>query len=230
MILIQIGRFCSLSPLGLSPLQNLVDSDLSLEKLKLRLRLTTRERWIGLVSCHRTHASLPPRLPPVMSLSSITQNTHQSQVRLHIICLHDVLVVMVKSSDHYYSFYLDPSGECRPELRLKGHQKEGWGDFCSMLEFLISNVPNLVISCSYGLSWNPNMNGNLLSASDDHVSWLLILPPLCSWYDSYILWVPVSFQTICLWDINTTPRDNKCIDAHSIFHGHTSVVEVGEHS
>jgi len=70
----------------------------------------------------------------------------------------------------------DPSGECVPELRLKGHQKEG-----------------------YGLSWNPNLNGNLLSASDDH--------------------------TICLWDINTTPRDGKIIDAHSIFHGHTSVVE-----
>lgn len=41
----------------------------------------------------------------------------------------------------------DPSGECRPELRLKGHQKEG-----------------------YGLSWNPNLNGYLLSASDDNVS------------------------------------------------------------
>ena len=42
---------------------------------------------------------------------------------------------------------VDPNGECHPELRLKGHQKEG-----------------------YGLSWNPNVNGNLLSASDDHVS------------------------------------------------------------
>ncbi len=43
--------------------------------------------------------------------------------------------------------FSDPSGECHPELRLKGHQKEG-----------------------YGLSWNPNLNGHLLSASDDHVS------------------------------------------------------------
>lgn len=42
---------------------------------------------------------------------------------------------------------VDPSGECSPDLRLKGHQKEG-----------------------YGLSWNPNLSGNLLSASDDHVS------------------------------------------------------------
>ncbi|XP_052243676.1 histone-binding protein RBBP4 isoform X1 [Dreissena polymorpha] len=70
----------------------------------------------------------------------------------------------------------DPSGECQPELRLKGHQKEG-----------------------YGLSWNPNMNGHLLSASDDH--------------------------TICLWDINTNPKENRVIDAFTIFTGHTSVVE-----
>lgn len=40
----------------------------------------------------------------------------------------------------------DPSGECTPDLRLRGHQKEG-----------------------YGLSWNPNLSGCLLSASDDHV-------------------------------------------------------------
>jgi len=30
----------------------------------------------------------------------------------------------------------EPSGECQPDLRLRGHQKEG-----------------------YGLSWNPNLNG-----------------------------------------------------------------------
>lgn len=41
----------------------------------------------------------------------------------------------------------DPSGICEPELRLRGHQKEG-----------------------YGLSWNPKLNGYLLSASDDYVS------------------------------------------------------------
>ena len=50
--------------------------------------------------------------------------------------------------------------QCHPDLRLRGHQKEG-----------------------YGLSWNPNLNGHLLSASDDH--------------------------TICLWDINGTPKENK---------------------
>lgn len=44
------------------------------------------------------------------------------------------------------SLSTDASGECRPDLRLRGHQKEG-----------------------YGLSWNPNLSGSLLSASDDHV-------------------------------------------------------------
>uniref|UniRef100_A0A2K6ETT7 Histone-binding protein RBBP4-like N-terminal domain-containing protein n=1 Tax=Propithecus coquereli TaxID=379532 RepID=A0A2K6ETT7_PROCO len=38
-----------------------------------------------------------------------------------------------------------PSGECNPDLTLRGHQKEG-----------------------YDLSWNSNLSGHLLSASDDH--------------------------------------------------------------
>lgn len=69
----------------------------------------------------------------------------------------------------------DPSGECTPELRLKGHTKEG-----------------------YGLSWNPNTNGHLLSASDDN--------------------------TICLWNINANPTE-RTLDAMMIFTGHTAVVE-----
>uniref|UniRef100_A0A2K5N4M8 Histone-binding protein RBBP4-like N-terminal domain-containing protein n=1 Tax=Cercocebus atys TaxID=9531 RepID=A0A2K5N4M8_CERAT len=70
----------------------------------------------------------------------------------------------------------DPSGECNPDLRLRGHQKEG-----------------------YGLSWNPNLSGHLLSASDDH--------------------------TICLWDISAVPKEGKVVDAKTIFTGHTAVVE-----
>ena len=53
---------------------------------------------------------------------------------------------------------------------------------------------------SYGLSWNPNANGHLLSASDDH--------------------------TICLWDINAVPTQGRVVQANSVFMGHTSVVEV----
>ena len=53
----------------------------------------------------------------------------------------------------------DPSGECNPDLRLRGHQKEG-----------------------YGLSWNPNLSGHLLSASDDHVCILPILKQIWASY------------------------------------------------
>jgi len=70
----------------------------------------------------------------------------------------------------------DPSGEGNPELRLNGHSKDG-----------------------YGLSWNPNVNGHLLSASDDH--------------------------TICLWNINANTASARNLDAMMIFTGHTAVVE-----
>ncbi|KAI0987490.1 hypothetical protein GJ496_007529 [Pomphorhynchus laevis] len=68
------------------------------------------------------------------------------------------------------------SGECCPELRLRGHTKEG-----------------------YGLSWNPNLNGHLLTSSDD--------------------------QTICLWNVNKTPGENRCLFPETIFRGHSSIVE-----
>lgn len=32
-------------------------------------------------------------------------------------------------------------------------------------------------------------------------------------------------HTICLWDINATPKENKVVDAKTIFTGHTAVVE-----
>ncbi len=75
----------------------------------------------------------------------------------------------------------DASGECRPQLRLRGHTKEG-----------------------YGLSWNPNLAGYLLSASDDH--------------------------TVCLWDVNGTPVEaavagTRYLDAKTVFMGHSAVVE-----
>lgn len=69
------------------------------------------------------------------------------------------------------------SAEQCPELRLRGHTKEG-----------------------YGLSWNPNATGNILSASDDH--------------------------TICLWNIEKAPTEGKFVDPLAIFSGHQAVVEV----
>ncbi|KAI6179456.1 putative histone-binding protein Caf1 [Aphelenchoides besseyi] len=65
---------------------------------------------------------------------------------------------------------------CRPQLRLRGHTKEG-----------------------YGLSWNGNLPGHLLSASDD--------------------------TTVCLWDIQAATSNASHLDAKSIFTGHASVVE-----
>ena len=88
------------------------------------------------------------------------------------------------STKIYFTWYgctfkgisLDPNAGCLPELRLKGHSKEG-----------------------YGLSWNPNLSGHLLSASDDH--------------------------TICLWDLNTAAKEAKMLDAARVFNGHSDVVE-----
>lgn len=120
-----------------------------------------------------------------------------------------------------FRFTEDPSGECTPDLRLRGHQKEG-----------------------YGLSWNPNLSGCLLSASDDHVNSLIFIPnfihivslpvlftcpcPLLFYlflvYKSLFLCLH-SLQTICLWDISTVPKEGKIVDAKTIFTGHTAVVE-----
>ena len=61
-----------------------------------------------------------------------------------------------------------------PQIRLKGHDREG-----------------------YGLSWNHNLNGYIISSSDD--------------------------TTVCLWDINASKSSE--MPATHIFRGHTSVVE-----
>ncbi|CAJ0962731.1 unnamed protein product, partial [Mesorhabditis belari] len=69
-------------------------------------------------------------------------------------------------------------GQCKPQLILRGHSREG-----------------------YGLSWNPNVMGNLLSASDD--------------------------TTVCLWDVAgaSSTGTGTYVDAKSKFEAHTAVVE-----
>ena len=64
----------------------------------------------------------------------------------------------------------DPSAQCNPDLRLHGHHKEG-----------------------YGLSWDPNVRGHILSASEDH--------------------------TICLLDLCAAPGKGKVVAAKTIFTG-----------
>ena len=127
---------------------------------------------IGPGTCLKTRVSLQPRHQQQMSLFLTTQNTLQNQVwilryftkscsKLFLIVLGDILYSVTKNPTPRFKGFLclflllDPNGECRPDIRLKGHTKEG-----------------------YGLSWNPNLNGNLLSASDDYVS--------CAEVNSYI--------------------------------------------
>lgn len=70
----------------------------------------------------------------------------------------------------------DPSGKCEPQFKLTGHTMEG-----------------------YGLDWNQNKQGYLLSASDD--------------------------KTICLWDVEAAPTNGNEIKAQSIYTSHEGVVE-----
>lgn len=93
-----------------------------------------------------------------------------------------VLGVVIVQSDWRFSgiFFvrLDSSGECRPELRLKGHSKEGYvfvpltveDAFSSLSLYHLSLTLSLSYTHSYGLSWNSHSKGHLLSASDDEVS------------------------------------------------------------
>lgn len=65
---------------------------------------------------------------------------------------------------------------CNPELRLTGHTKEG-----------------------YGLSWNANKAGLLLSSSED--------------------------GTVCQWDISAGSKDNRKLSANVVYRKHTGIVE-----
>ena len=81
---------------------------------------------------------------------------------------------------------LDPNGECRPDIRLKGHSKEG-----------------------YGLSWNPNLNGNLLSASDDFVSEWCIMIRLSVWMDHHPYYcIVANSASSCLCKPSLNVRDS----------------------
>ncbi|XP_031239704.1 histone-binding protein RBBP7 [Mastomys coucha] len=104
----------------------------------------------------------------VLGTHTSDEQNHLVVARVHI--PNDDIATKTPSSDVLVFDYTkhpakpDPSGECNPDLRLRGHQKEG-----------------------YGLSWNSNLSGHLLSASDDH--------------------------TVCLWDINAGPKEGKIVDA-----------------
>uniref|UniRef100_A0A2K5E1D3 Histone-binding protein RBBP4-like N-terminal domain-containing protein n=1 Tax=Aotus nancymaae TaxID=37293 RepID=A0A2K5E1D3_AOTNA len=87
----------------------------------------------------------------------------------------------------------DPSGECNPDLRLHEHQKEG-----------------------YGLSWNPNLSGHLLSASDDHTIclWDITVVEDVSWH---LFGSVADDQKLMIWDThsNNTSKPSHSVDAHT---------------
>uniref|UniRef100_A0A8C6R6X8 Histone-binding protein RBBP4-like N-terminal domain-containing protein n=1 Tax=Nannospalax galili TaxID=1026970 RepID=A0A8C6R6X8_NANGA len=84
----------------------------------------------------------------------------------------------------------DPSGECNPDSHLHGHQKEG-----------------------YGLSWNPNLSGHLLSASDDHTIclWDITVLEDVSWHLLH------EFQKFMIWDTGSSnvSKPSHSVDAHT---------------
>ncbi len=75
------------------------------------------------------------------------------------------------------------------------------GRVCSIFGFCINELTwkFYFLPCSYGLSWNPNTPGHILSASDD--------------------------TTICLWDIEGSKPKNGSLDAKTVFRGHKGIVE-----
>lgn len=87
----------------------------------------------------------------------------------------------ISADVHIFDYTQHPStppstSEVTPQLRLRGHSREG-----------------------YGISWNRNTKGLLLSGAED--------------------------QTICIWDIQGATKDKNILDAKSIYRGHASIVE-----
>lgn len=109
---------------------------------------------------------------------------HEGEVnRARYMPQNQVIIATKSPSPDVYIFdytkhpSIPPSdGSFKPQLRLKGHTKEG-----------------------YGLSWNTNLRGHLLSASDD--------------------------TTVCLWDIESPLAQSAGKNTKTVFTSHASVVE-----
>uniref|UniRef100_A0A2K5D3B5 Histone-binding protein RBBP4-like N-terminal domain-containing protein n=1 Tax=Aotus nancymaae TaxID=37293 RepID=A0A2K5D3B5_AOTNA len=86
----------------------------------------------------------------------------------------------------------DPSGECNPDLHLRGHQKEG-----------------------YGLSWNPNLSGHLLSCLWD----ISAIPKEGKVVDAKTIFTghTAVVDKLMIWDTrsNNTSKPSHSVDAHT---------------
>ncbi|KAH0519387.1 Histone-binding protein RBBP4 [Microtus ochrogaster] len=95
----------------------------------------------------------------------------------------------------------DPSGECNPDLRLRRHQKEG-----------------------YGLSWNPNLSRHLLSASDDHTICLWdisaipkegkVVDAKTIFTSEFILATGSADKSVALWDLRNLKLKLHSFESH----------------
>ena len=112
---------------------------------------------------------------------------HDGEVNRARYCPHNPNLIATKSPNaevYLFDFSRHPNkpdseNNFRPEMTLKGHTGEG-----------------------YGLSWNPRIEGQLLSAGED--------------------------KTVCFWDIKAADHSgtgHNAVQAQTIFKGHTDIVE-----
>lgn len=114
----------------------------------------------------------------------VQQINHEGEVNRARYCPHNHFLLATKtvSAEVYvFDYSKHPSkpaadGVCKPDIRLTGHKTEG-----------------------YGLSWNVQREGYLLSGSDD--------------------------AQICIWDIQAATANGSSLPALHIYGGHGSVVE-----
>ena len=139
---------------------------------------------------------------------------HEGEVNRARYCPQNSFWIATKTVSgevHVFDYSKHPSQPAddtvRPEIRCKGHEKEG----CVAAGVLLPALPPpplrlplshqfpMTVPTRYGLDWNPHTEGQLLSGADDSL--------------------------ICTWDIKTTSSKDAKLDASNTFRGHTSVVE-----
>ena len=120
-------------------------------------------------------------MPSGAKIEVVTRINHEGEVNRARYMPQNWHMIATKTSGpdvflfDYTKHASEPTDQkCTPQIRLTGHSKEG-----------------------YGLAWNPNKAGQLLSASDDH--------------------------TVCLWNVEGARESS--LEATSVFQGHTDVVE-----
>jgi histone-binding protein RBBP4 len=86
--------------------------------------------------------------------------------------------------------------ECKPDMRLKGHTREGY-------------LFPLSTNRSYGISWNPHNSGHLVTSSDDTT--------IRHWY----MYPPRPANNR---DINSYQRTHPEIAATTVYHTHDAIV------